>query len=240
MPCDFNPSAFRRLKRAEENHFWFQVRRKWIFDRIKSFIPPPALLLEIGCGTGNVSRFLAEKGYSVIGCEYYRDAIELAWSGFQLIQGDAVNLPLKDNSFDIACLFDVIEHFQDDTAFLREAVRVVKRRGVIAVTVPAREELWSYIDDRSLHKRRYTKERLRKTFSEAGLLPLSVDYMFSSLYLPMKFLRQRDKKIDNQFQINMVINTLFKEILNIERIISKVASLPVGTSIIGIAQKRGI
>jgi hypothetical protein len=43
----FDPSAFRRLKKAEENYFWFQVRRKWIFDRIRRFISPPAKVLEI-------------------------------------------------------------------------------------------------------------------------------------------------------------------------------------------------
>ncbi len=233
----FDPFFFEGLKKAEDRYFWFQVRRKWIFDRLKMFIPPPASLIEIGCGTGNVSRFLSQKGYLVTGCEYYHEAIEMAWPGFQIVQGNAINLPFKDNGFDIACLFDAIEHFEDDVAFIKEAVRAVKRGGIIVITVPARKELWSYIDDRSLHKRRYTKDILRKVFYDAGLIPILVEYMFLSLYLPMKLLRQGNKKVDNPFRISRIINILLTGLLDIERIISKAIPLPLGTSIIGIAKK---
>lgn len=71
-PSDtFDPSFFGWLKKAEERHFWIQIRRKWIFDKIKKFIPPPAKFLEVGCDTGNIGSFLAQKGYLVTGCEFY-------------------------------------------------------------------------------------------------------------------------------------------------------------------------
>ncbi|MDH5203053.1 MAG: class I SAM-dependent methyltransferase, partial [Nitrospirota bacterium] len=140
----YDPSFFDQLKTAEERHFWFKVRKKWIFDRMKKFFAPPARVLEVGCGTGNVSSFLSRKGYKVTGYEFYPNAIKKAWPGFLIVQGDANNLPFKDDCFDIVGLFDVIEHFQDDIMPLKEAVRVVKKGGIIAVTVPAREELWSW------------------------------------------------------------------------------------------------
>lgn len=233
----FNPSSFERLKKAEERFFWFQVRRRWIFDRIKRFIPPPAGLIEIGCGTGNVSRFLSQKGYSVTGCEYYHEAIETAWQGFRMVQGDANKLPFKDGGFDVVGLFDVIEHFQDDTALLKEAVRVVKRGRIVVITVPAREELWSHIDDRALHKRRYTKERFKEIFSEVKLNPLCLEYMFMSLYLPMKYVRRENKRDNNHFRINRLTNTILKVLFNTERFISKTLPLPIGTSLIAIARK---
>jgi ubiquinone/menaquinone biosynthesis C-methylase UbiE len=234
----FNPSAFERLKKAEENHFWFQIRRKWIFDRIMKFIFPPAKILEVGCGTGNVSSFLAQKGYIVTGCELYSEAINMSWPGFLKVQGDANNLPFKDTSFDIVGLFDMIEHFQDDTTPLKEAIRVLKKGGIIVVTVPAREELWSYRDERALHKRRYTKERLKIAFSKANIKPVLTEYMFMSLYMPMKYLRGKSKKNNNQFKINKLVNPLLKGIFNIERLISKGLPLPIGTSLIVVAQKN--
>lgn len=232
----FDPSFFEYLKKAEEKHFWFQIRRKWIFDKLKKFIPPPAKVLEVGCGTGNVSSFLAKKGYEVTGCEFYTDAINRAWPGFMIVQGDASILPFEDDSFDIVGLFDVIEHFQNDITLIKEARRVVRKDGIIVITVPAREELWRWIDEIALHKRRYTKEKIKKLFREANLNTLLIEYLFMSLYMPMKYIRSKDKN-DDLFKINRFLNSLLYKLFDIERIISKVLPLPIGTSLIGIAQK---
>lgn len=120
----YNPLAFEKLKKAEEKHFWFYVRRKWILDRIRKYISLPAKILEVGCGTGNVSSFLAHNGYTVIGCEYFYQTINLSWPGFLNIQGDAMNLPFKPGSFDVVGLFDMLEHFQNDITPLQEGKRV--------------------------------------------------------------------------------------------------------------------
>lgn len=233
----FDPAHFEKLKRVEKEHFWFRIRRKWIYDRIRKFYTPPAGFLEVGCGTGNVSSFLAEKGYAVTGCEIYNEAIELSWPGFKKIQGDIQNLPFEDNSFDIVGLFDVIEHFEDDIKPFKEAVRVIKKGGIIVLTVPARNELWSSFDALSCHKRRYTKEMLKLLFSGENLNPLSIEYMFMSLYLPMKYLRSESRKDNNQFKINRLENALLKGLFDMERIISKRLPLPIGTSLIAVARK---
>jgi ubiquinone/menaquinone biosynthesis C-methylase UbiE len=235
----YDPYFFEQLKKAEEKYFWFQIRRKWIFDKLKIFIPPPAKVLEVGCGTGNVSSFLAKKGYEVTGCEFYTDAIKRAWPGFMIVQGDANNLPFEDNQFDIVGLFDVIEHFQDDITPLKEALRVVRKGGILAVTVPAREELWSWIDEISLHKRRYTKEKLKLAFSKARLKPLLIDYIFMTLYPIMKCTRSnKTDKGDDLFRINKLVNILLGKLFDTERHISKIVTLPLGTSLIGIARKE--
>ncbi|MEK6692719.1 MAG: class I SAM-dependent methyltransferase [Nitrospirota bacterium] len=235
--CTYDPSYFKRLKKIESKHFWFNVRRKWIFNSIKKFVLPPARILEVGCGTGNVSSFLAEKGYLVTGCEYYREAIDMAWPGFRKVQGDAKYLPFSDSTFDIVGLFDVLEHFDDDIEVMREAIRVIRKNGIIIITVPAKEELWSFVDVRAFHKRRYTKEMLKKILSEGRLNPLLIEYIFMSLYIPMKYLRRKEKESYNQFQINGVVNTIMKGIFNMERIASRGVPLPIGTSLIAVAKR---
>ncbi len=234
----FDPSFFEQLKTAEEKHFWFQIRRKWIFDKIKKFITPPARVLEVGCCTGNVSSFLAKKGYDVIGCEFYPEAIDIAWQGFLIVQGDANKLPFENNRFDIVGLFDMIEHFQDDIMPLKEAVRVVRKGGIIAVTVPAREELWSWVDEISLHKRRYTKDKLRQAFEKVSLNILLMEYMFMSLYIPLKYKRRKHGKSNDLFKINRLVNTFLTGLFDIERIVSKGLPLLIGTSLIAVARKE--
>ena len=110
----FDPSFFEILRDAEHDHFWFDVRRKWILDAIDRVVPTAAKFLEIGSGTGNVSSFLASHGYNVVGCEYYMEALDRAWPGFDKVQGSANYLPFANDSFDIVGLFDVIEHFDDE------------------------------------------------------------------------------------------------------------------------------
>jgi len=233
----FDSSLFEELKRAEEKHFWFQIRRKWIFDILRKFIAPPAQVLEVGCGTGNVSSFLSHKGYHVTGCEYYREAIERAWPGFRIVQGDANNLPFDDNLFDIVGLFDVIEHFEDDVTPLREAARVCRKGGIVAITVPSGEKLWSWFDEASSHKRRYSATRLKKILSEARLEPLLMEYMFLSLLLPAKYMRGK-RRTEDLFRIHPLANAVFLGLSDLERYVSRLCPLPAGTSLIAIARKK--
>lgn len=233
----FDPDAFVRLKECEANHFWFDVRRKWILDKISKYVPPPAGFIEIGCGTGNVSSFLSQKGYSVTGCDIFKEAIDLAWPNFTIIKGSADNLPFEDNMFDVAGIFDVIEHFDNDIDVIKESVRVTKKGGLIALTVPAREDLWSYVDEISYHKRRYTKEGLRLLFEKCGIKTILVEYIFMSLYLPMKIMRSFKTGNNEILHINPVLNLFAKIIFNTERILSRKVPLPIGTSIIAIGTK---
>jgi len=235
----FNPDLFGRLKVAEQKHFWFGIRRKWILDRLRRFSPPPADLLEIGCGTGNVSSHLARHGYQVIGCEYHAEALVMAWPGFQRVQGSAFMLPFADNTFGIVGLFDVLEHFDDDVKILSEASRVARPGGVIAITVPAREELWSGFDVLSHHKRRYTHGSIRQLIADCGLEVLTIEYMFMSLYLPMKLARGKEAAGSNAFSINSIVNVISRGFFEMERLISGKVPLPTGTSLIGIGKKPG-
>lgn len=234
----YDPVFFQQIKQSEGEYFWFQIRRKWIFNKMKKIAPPPSTVLEVGCGTGNVSSFLASKGYSVVGSEYYTEALKISWPGFIKVQGNAENLPFKDGIFDCVGLFDVIEHFENDNAPLKEAVRVLKKGGFLIITAPAREELWSWVDEVSLHKRRYTTERINRIFSQLNLESLLVEYMFMSLYIPMKYLRRNQSKTVELFKINKILNIVLTYFFHLEIILSKIFSLPTGTSIIGIAQKK--
>jgi SAM-dependent methyltransferase len=195
-------------------------------------------MLEVGCGTGNVSSYLSKKGYSVTGCDLYSQAFDLSWEGFKKVRGDLGFLPFREESFDIAGLFDVIEHFDNDISPLKEASRVVRGGGIISLTVPAGKHLWGYADETALHKRRYSKERCRNILLEAGLEPLLIEYMFMLLYIPIKFLIRKDEPRRAHFQINRYLNTFLKAAFHLERQISQMVPLPVGTSIIAVARKR--
>ena len=65
-----------------------------------------------------------------------------------------------------------------------------------------------------------------------------IQYMFMSLYIPMKYTRRINKKKDDFFTLHGLLNTALKGILDIERTISKGLPLPIGTSLIAVAKKN--
>ena len=161
--------------RVEDSHWWYQGRRA-IIERVMA----PLLgelaaaggrprILDAGCGSGRNMLELAPHG-EVTGVELSLPSAELARArGLgEVIGGSLEELPLADNSFDLAVCLDVVEHLQDDERALRELRRVVAPGGALLVTVPAYQWLWSGHDEINHHHRRYNAGTLRSVAERAG------------------------------------------------------------------------
>lgn len=92
--------------------------------------------LEVGCGSGAVSKNMAEKYHlNVTGTDLDPDMIQLAWenvegvANIRFLEADATNLPFEDNDFDIVLSFGVMHHIPDWLDALREIKRVLKPKG---------------------------------------------------------------------------------------------------------------
>src|SRR3990167_5258749 len=93
-------------------------------------------VLEIGCGDGYGSACLAEAARKVTGVDYEEAVIYQAQNKYrganlEFARMDAANLQFADNSFDIVCSFQVIEHIPEDALprYLSEIKRVLKDEG---------------------------------------------------------------------------------------------------------------
>jgi hypothetical protein len=86
-------------------------------------------------------------------------------------------------------LMDVLEHIQDDRAFLAKLLAgpVVGASTQLIVTVPAYQSLFSAHDVFLKHFRRYTNRQLRDRLEQAGLRVIDIGYFFASL-LPLRIL----------------------------------------------------
>jgi len=109
-------------------------------DLVSAFADPGELILELGCGNGLSSMMLARKGYRVVGTDLspFFLAESSRWIGPDLsyIACDALELPFKDESFDLVCSNELIEHLPDVKMGLDEMMRVVKPGGRIVIVGP--------------------------------------------------------------------------------------------------------
>ena len=88
---------------------------------VEAVLPPPARILDAGCGTGRIAARLAARGYDVVGCDLdeqmigvaHRDHPGLAWHVADLAHLDDAGL---GNSFDLVLLAgNVIPFLEPDT-----------------------------------------------------------------------------------------------------------------------------
>lgn len=91
-------------------------------------------ILEVGCGTGHFTRWLAEQGPSAMGLEIAPAMIAKARSlDGCLVRGDASCLPFANNAFDIVAFVTTLEFLDDPESALREAARVARQGLILGV-----------------------------------------------------------------------------------------------------------
>jgi ubiquinone/menaquinone biosynthesis C-methylase UbiE len=118
-----------------------QQRAMWDAYLSEIEFPPSAQVLDIGCGTGTISRILAQRpGIGrVLGVDpspiFIAKARELAQSlpNVEFEQSDGRALNLNDESFDVAVVHQALSHVPEPERLISEAFRVLRPGGWLAV-----------------------------------------------------------------------------------------------------------
>lgn len=198
--------------KLEKNWWWFVGRRNLLLQMIKNITY--SSVLEIGCGSGELSPYL--KNYN---------GIDISKNSCKSIIGDAHELPFKSDSFDLILLLDLLEH-TDDKLVMEEVYRIIKPNGHVIIMVPAFDFLWSQHDIDNHHLRRYRR----------GMLPLNKfkTIMFTywnCLLFPLMVLAKQKKS--QLVAVPLFVNYILCKVLRLENyIISKNIRLPIGVTLV--------
>jgi len=108
------------------------ILEKELLGKLLSMFPKARSVLEVGCGTGHFTRWLADRSLDTVGLDNSEPMLNEARrvGGAAYLQGDALSLPLADRSYDVAMLITTLEFVADPARALAEAVRVA-RQGVL-------------------------------------------------------------------------------------------------------------
>lgn len=242
-------SYYRQYYELERNHWWFVVRSSLIKQCLEKHLPETRNLsiLNIGTATGATSGMLDSFG-KVVSSEYDHETCVFLREelGMEVTEASVTALPFDNESFDLVCAFDVIEHVEDDTLAFLEMKRVCKKNGFIAVTVPADMDLWSQHDEINHHFRRYELKGIQKLVKKAGLRVVYESYFNTWLYPPVLLVRKfkkvfgRKEKPASDFDMKMPawINTVLKQVFSFEKLWFGRKKMPFGVSIMWLGKKE--
>lgn len=97
--------------------------------------------LDIGCGRGYGFEYLKPKCAACTGLDISEEFVaeaRMQYPDITFVRQDAERLPFAHASFDTITSFEVLEHLEDDGAFLREIARVARPGAIVAISTPNR------------------------------------------------------------------------------------------------------
>ncbi len=244
---DYPATGLDNLYRSESHYFWFISRCEYIVEIFKKYVGKHESIIEIGAGTGNVTRNLMAAGYKPAVGELHLSGLYYAKSyGIEeCYQFDLYDPPFQ-NHFDVIGMFDVLEHLDSSVEALKQVNSMLHANGKLILTVPAHMWLWSRDDKIAEHKIRYTKYTLKDALKASGFEVIEMKYFFIFI-VPFLWLRKIlhsdlnsevsavEKKTD--ITINPFLNKILLGLCRLENKVRKVLPNLFGGSLLVVAKK---
>ena len=133
----------------EMGHFVMHSERRRL-QVISRLLPKAGIsrVLDVGCGNGELSEILSNRGLSVTATDLGFDSIHRASSKIikknlkiPFVQGDIYRLPYDDHIFDAVVASEIVEHLEKPQDAMLEVARVLRPGGYFICSTPYRERL---------------------------------------------------------------------------------------------------
>ena len=233
--------------RAERDHFWFRGFRRFMEPLIAGVARGRRIdILDCGCGTGHNLQMLRRYGRAY--------GIDLTWAGLQYARGRGEKkvaratvgaLPVPDARFDLVTSFDVLYGLPDEVehAAIAEMARVLKPGGWAIVNVAALPWLRGNHSVLGGELRRYRRQDLRDKLEAGGFRVTRSSYTNFSIFPIVAGIRATQRlsgHVESDAEISVPsapVNAALSALLGLEAAALRVVNMPIGSSVMAVAQK---
>jgi 2-polyprenyl-3-methyl-5-hydroxy-6-metoxy-1,4-benzoquinol methylase len=194
-------------------------------------------IIEVGCGSGLLLQYVP-KSFDITGVDFSQGNLDKAKeknphvSFFKADLNDKNDWVDYSEGFDTVLCSEVVEHIENDKTAMEILYSLVKPGGVLVLTVPAFNLLFSEFDRKEGHFRRYSKKQISSLIEHAGFRIEQCRYWnvmgFLGWFFFIKILNLNLKKSSNS-----VFSTIMGKFLKLER----KTKFPLGQTIIVKARK---
>lgn len=113
-----------------------QLRYEKILDSFEKYRKNNALI-DVGCGAGYFMLSASRRGWKADGTEISEEAIRLAAEkGQKVFKGDVSDMDLKDRTYDVAVLMELLEHASNPELIIKRLSRALRPGGLLYITTP--------------------------------------------------------------------------------------------------------
>jgi SAM-dependent methyltransferase len=213
-------------------YWWYLARTRLLRVVLGAHVPADGRILDVGSADGPSVDWLGD-----------RLAVDIDPRGLRPggVNAAIEALPFPDDRFDVVSAFDVVEHCEDEAPALSELRRVTKPGGVVMISVPAYQWMWSGFDVRAGHYRRYTRPRLRRATKTVGLKVERITYVFAStlpFFVLVRMLTRWKGSIGTHVRpLPSLVERLLLTLSRIDEMFLLRWNLPVGSSVVLLARK---
>ena len=229
--------TLQRLARAQKFN-------RWMFERIEPYLQNE--VLEIGSGTGNISRLVIEKGFAVTLSDYntsYQQQLQQQFGKEENVK-DILSIDLQHpdfanvyqsytGRFRSVFLLNVIEHLASEEQAVENCRLLLQPGGHLIVLAPSYNWLYCRFDKELGHYRRYTTKRMASLFRLPEFSIIKQEYFnaagIAGWWLFGKLLGRK--------QIGAEISG-FETLVPLFRLLDKLVFHKLGLSTITIAKKQ--
>ncbi len=168
-----------------ENMEYMVNYNRSIANLILKFLKDPKKIVDFGAGIGTIAKIIRKKHKNIL-------CVEIDPRQKQLLESDGFSTAISldkapNNSITSLYSSNVLEHIEDDYGIVKEIYKKMAPDGQVVFYVPALQSLYTSMDARVGHFRRYDAKRLRDVFQSGGFTVEKIFYR-DCIGVPVTFL----------------------------------------------------